>query len=785
MIINYWKTAWRNLRRNRTFTVINVGGLAVGMAACVLILVWLQQQISFDRFHANTDRLYKVWNRSASKSGEVNVWDITASPVGTTLQQQVPEIKQVARTYWPEEHLLTAAEKGINTTGLCVDPAFLTMFSFPLLQGSTAHALDGTNSIVLTRSLAQKIFGRTDVLNQLVQLDQKHTFKVTGVLQDLPSNTQFSFQYLLPWLFLQQNGMDSPSWTNFSYHTYVELQPGASEAAVDAKIKTLAIKQDKDGPELFLHPAAKWHLYSRFDNGKITGGQIETVRLMAIIAGLILLIACINFMNLSTAKSDKRAKEVGVRKVSGATKGALVMQFIVESILIAAVAAILAFVLVQLALPAFGTLVGSRLHMPYNNLLFWGCAALFVLVTGLLAGSYPAFFLSSFKPVKVLKGSFKAAHALVTPRKILVVLQFGLAVVFMISTVVIYEQIKYAQQRNSGYSRDHLVEHAISGDLGKNFDLLKHDLLSQGIASAVTRSSFSITTPASSTGAISWEGKSPDADVNFDLMGTTGDFIKTYQLQLLEGRDIDLANNKADSNACLVNEAAVQAMKMKNPVGKTLKRNGTDWQIVGVFKNFILASPFNPVNPMMVRATAGWSYNIAFRLNTKPGIPENLHRAEAVFKKYNPAYPFDYKFVEEKYAQKFDDQETTGSLAKLFAGLTIFISCLGLFGLAVYMAEERVKEVGVRKILGASVSSITLLLSKDFLKLVCISFVVGAPVAWWLVYRWLQDFNYRITLHWWMFAVAGAGMLLLAFVTVSVQVVKSATANPVKSLRTS
>jgi ABC-type antimicrobial peptide transport system permease subunit len=565
------------------------------------------------------------------------------------------------------------------------------------------------------------------------------------------------------------------------------LKPNASVASVNAKLKTFKPKYDKDDPkwEMFIYPLSRWRLYSSFTNGvEDGGGLIEYVRMFSIIAAFILLIACINFMNLSTARSEKRAKEVGIRKVVGARKGILISQFIGESILLAFIAGIIAVVIVQFSLPGFNKLLNEKIFIQYDNINEWLYFLGFIVFTGILAGSYPAFFLSSFQPIKVLKGTFKKAHALVTPRKVLVVLQFTFAIILIICTIIVKQQIDYARDRDTGYNKNNLIYHLFTGDIQKNFSLIKNELLSSGVASSVTKTSAPLTQSWSDGWGQEWEGKDPNDKTDFYRYNEDEGLGVTAGLTFVQGRDFDLKQFPTDSNGVILNESALKVMKFKNPMGKIIKDNGQNWHVVGVIKDFILTSPYQPTRPMLIYGAKAWFNTMLIKFNDKNSTAENLKKAETIFKKYNPEYPFEYKFIDEEYARKFQNEQFIGILAGIFAGLTIFISCLGLFGLATYMAENRIKEIGVRKVLGASVTGITTLLSKDFLKLVIVSFFIAAPVAWWAMNAWLKDYPYHVSVQWWVFVMAGLLSIVIALLTVSHQAIRAAVANPVKSLRT-
>ncbi len=787
MLKNYLKVALRNLLRNKGFSAINIFGLAIGMASAMLILLWIKNEVSYDQFHDKKDRIYNVWNRAVF-SDKLQCWSTTPKVLARTLEKDFPEVEQAARVNWQSNMLLTVGEKRLTVQGNIVDSNFLEIFSFQLLNGNPASVLDDMHSIVLTMELGKKLFGNTDPMGKLIKVDNKEIFTVTGILRTPPENSRFKFEYLLPWSYLRSQGQDDENWGNNSTATYVLLTPNANVELLNEKLKPFKPRYDKEEKtwEMFVYPISRWRLYSSFTNGvEDNNGRIAFVRLFGIIAGFILLIACINFMNLSTARSEKRAKEVGIRKVVGAQKRSLVAQFIGESVIMSFISAVIAFILVIITLPAFNRLIDEQVGVDYTSINLWLAFAAFILFTGLLAGSYPAFFLSSFQPVKVLKGTFRKAHALVTPRKVLVVLQFTFAIVLIICTIIVKQQIEYAKDRQSGYNKNNLVYHLFTGDIEKNFDLIKNELLSTGIATSVTKASSPLTQSWSDGWGQEWEGKDPNDKTDFYRYSEDGDLGVTAGLQFVIGRDLDLKQFPTDSTAMIINESALKVMKFKDPIGKKVKDNDEEWHIIGVIKDFILTSPYEPTKPMIILGPKSkWFGVILMKFNEQNTTAANLAKAEAIFKKYNAEYPFDYKFVDEEYAKKFEDERTTGTLAGIFAGLTILISCLGLFGLATYMAENRIKEIGVRKVLGASVSGITALLSKDFLKLVIVSFTLAAPLAWWAMHNWLENYPYRVQIHWWVFIIAGLLSILIAVLTVSYQAIKAAIANPVKSLRT-
>jgi putative ABC transport system permease protein len=790
MIKNFFKITYRNLLRNKGFSFINISGLAIGMASAVLILLWIQNEMSHDKFHAKGNRIYTANNRD-KYNGNVWAWSTTPKPLGPALKTSYPsDVEEVVRKNHAN-FLFTVGEKHINIQGSFVDSGFLNVFSFPLVKGDAATALRGICNIVITEKAAKKLFGNQEAMGKVVRIDSVDNFTVTGVLKDLPNNTAFSFDYLLPWSYMEKINQSDDNWVNNSIQTYILLKPGISQDAFDKKIQNITIDHTANTKtvsttKVFTQLFSDQWLYSKSENGQYVGGRIEQVKLFGIIAAFILLIACINFMNLSTARSEKRAKEVGIRKVVGAEKKSLVAQFIGESIVLAFLAGLLALVIVELSLGVFNTLVSKQLAINFGNLNFWMAAIGFILFTGLLAGSYPAFYLSSYQPIKVLKGTFKAAHAVVTPRKVLVVLQFTFAIALIICTIVVTHQIKYAQNREAGYNKDRLVYTFIQGDNEKHYDAIKNELISSGAAVSVTKSMSPITDSWSDGWGYTWPGSKPgDNKIDFIRFSSDADFVKTMGVQLVAGRDIDIKNYPGDSTSMLLNETAVEVMKLKNPVGTIIKEDdGRQWTVTGVIKDFVFQSPYQKVQQLMVSGPGSWFNVIHYKLNPALSTEKALQSARQVFNKYNPQYGFDYHFVDEGYAQKFNEEKRIGTLAGLFAGLTIFISCLGLFGLATYMAENRIKEIGVRKVLGASVGSITTLLSKDFLKLVIISFVIASPLAWYAMNQWLQTYTYRVSVEWWVFALTALLSVVIAIVTVSFQAIKAAIANPVKSLRT-
>ncbi len=781
--MNLIKTTFRSLKHNKFYSSVNIAGLAIGMAVAMLMFVWIYHEWSYDRFHTKEKQLYTVWNRS-ELDGSLRCWNWTPIPMAPTLKADYPDI--VATTRMRDNTMLyTNEDKKLNLATGITDPDFLTMFDFPLLQGDKETALKDPYSVILTEKIVGRLFDGENPMGKTVLIDNKYPVTVTGVMKDLPSNTTFRFEVLVPFSLQKIMGPYPDHWGSNVLQTYVELQPMASLDATNQAIRDIVKEHNNNDPvEAFLYPLNKYHLYTKFENGIPVGGLIDTLRLFGLIATLILLVACINFMNLSTARSEKRAKEVGVRKVMGGKRSSLVGQFLGESVITAFIAGILALALVLLALPVFETLMGTTMTLDLTSGWFWLAWSAFILFTGLLAGSYPAFYLSSFLPIKVLKGIFRAGQALVSPRKILVVVQFSVACFLIIATLIVHRQIKYGQNRESGYNKDLLIYHMLGTELKKNYELVRQDLLNSGAVLSVTKNSSPMSEGWNSTWGVNWKGKNPDAKTIFEIFFTDDDWVQTVGTTMIDGRDIDIHTYSTDSTAMLLNETAVKAMNLEHPIGEIINTQGKDWHVVGVFKDFILRSPYESVTPMMIGGPAGFFDVVHIKLNGTRSIADNLAMVEQVFKKYNPAYPFEYKFIDEAYARKFANEQRTSALAGWFAGLTIFISCLGLFALVSYMAETRKKEIGIRKVLGASVQSITTLLSKEFLILVLISFAIAAPIAWWAMNQWLNNYSYHTNVPWWIFVLVGFISLVIALFTVGFQAIKAATANPVNSIKT-
>jgi len=789
MLKNYFKTAWRNLVKNPMYSFINIAGLSVGMAVAILIGLWIHDELSFNKNFKNYNRVGQLW-QFVNFTGEKSSYNVVPVPLATELRSRYPEFKAVSVSAG-RKLILAAGEKKMEELGSYVDPVFTDMFSLNMVSGQR-NALKDMNSILLSATVAKNIFGSESAIGKLVTLGNKTSVKVAGVYEDFPKRSSFNdIHFLAAWDLLVANDNyalnANTAWDENSYQAYVQLDEGVDFAKVSAKIKDRRMVREnppKYKPEFFAFPMSRWHLYSDFKNGVNTGGLIQFVWLFGITGFFVLLLACINFMNLSTARSEKRAKEVGIRKSVGSVRRQLVFQFLSESLLVSILAFVAALLLAQLALPFFNAIAGKQIRILWANPLFWLAGLGFSVITGLIAGSYPAFYLSSFNPIKVLKGTFKAGRFAAVPRKVLVVLQFSVSVALIIGTLVVFRQIQFAKNRSVGYARQKMIETNISTpQMMSHYNAIRNDLLNTGAVYDMSASSGSVTVQYGGTTDISWKGKTPDMRPLVMSNSITHDYGRTVGWQIKEGRDFS-RNFPNDSAAVILNETAVKLMEFRQPVGEFIKLSGKDYQVIGVINDMIKENPFAPVNPSFFRLNYKGVNVMNIKLATKYNTSTALTKVESVLKKYNPENLFAYNFVDEKYAQKFGDEERIGKLSAFFATLAIFISCLGLFGVASFVAEQRTKEIGVRKVLGATVYNVWKLLSREFIVLVLVSLLIAIPVAYYFMHKWLLNYEYRAPLSWWIFAVAGCSAIMITICTVSFQAIKAALANPVKSLRT-
>ncbi len=785
MLKNYALITIRNLFRNKVYSFINVAGLAIGLTCSMLIFLWVQDELSFDTFHPKADRLYQVWI-NAKFDGEINSWRSVPLPTAEAMKTANSHIQNATVTNWGGEYLLTVDERPISQHGYYAGSEFLEMFEFPLLQGEATNVLDEPYSIVITQSTAKALFGDKDPMDQVVRFNDAHDLKVTGILKDVPTNSSFEFDFLVPWSLSEQTSdqtkRDQDNWGNYSYQAFVELSDPSHLADVNNSIRGMLIDHGEKELEqaFFLYPMLRWRLHANFENGIEEGGMADYVRLFTVIAVFILLIACINFMNLATARSERRAREVGIRKSVGSSRRELIAQFMGESIFISVIAFLVAVLLTELALPFYNELVDKELFMNYTSSVFWLASLGVVLFTGIVAGSYPALYLSSFQPVKVLKGKVKTGKNASTPRQVLVVLQFGFAILLIIGTIVIYQQIQLVQNRELGYEQENLISVRRTTDLDKNYDVVKNELLQSEIVEAMTRSNSDIT-QVNSNNFLSWPGKPEEQRVLFVTIVADYDYTKTMGIEVLQGRDFskDFSN---DTSAIIINQAALDIMQLDDPMGTQLELWDEKRTLVGVVDNVLMGSPYEPVRPMFV-VLNDWGGAITLRLAKTDNLPEALAQVEDVFKKYNPAYPFEYEFMDEEFQKKYTTINLTRRLANVFAVLALLITGLGLFGLASYTAEQRNKEIGIRKVLGASVLSIITLMSKDFSRLVIIAFVIATPLAWWALDTYLERYTIRTDIYWWIFPLTGIIALVFALLFVVSQALRAAQGDPVKALR--
>ncbi len=791
MLKSFFTTAWRNLANNKVYSALNIIGLGAGMAVALLIGLWVLNEYSYDRFLPGYQQVYQVEMNNTSDRGVVNTQQAVSLPLATTLRKTFPEIAVVAESDWFENHDLLVGDKKIYSAGGMTGEDFFSIFHYPFLQGDPATALHDPYSIVLTASTAKALFGDTAAMGKTVRIDNLHNLKVTGILQDIPKNSSMQFNYLVPFSYRIATDNDikeaTTYWYNNSFQLFVALKPNADYAKLAPKIKDIVYNNAPNmrsaKPEIWFHPLKSWRLWSDFKDGRSVGGFIDYVRMFSIIGFLVLIIACINFMNLSTARSERRAREVGVRKAIGSQRRDLILQFLIESVLTTAIAGALSILFVQLALPAFNNLTTSAIYIPFSSFLFWLTIAVFTVLTGLLAGSRPAIYLSSFNAVTVLKGSFKTGRSGALARKVLVTAQFTCSIALIISTIIIYQQVQYAKDRPTGYNSARLVETDMSDDLFNHYEALRNDLLQTGLVRDVAKASSSPTYIGAGTEIESWPGKTTgDRTVQIGLISASANYFRTLGVELLEGRDFD-DSWSADTACVILNEAAIRHIGLEHPVNQIITWNGgTRARVIGIVKDALMESPFAEVRPTVFTHGRGGNA-ILYRLNAGTNNHDAIAKIAPIFNHYNPAFPYIYTFVDEEYNKKFDLETLVGKLASLFAALAIFISCLGLFGLAAYVAEQRTKEIGVRKVLGASVSQIWFLLSRDFLGLVAISALIASPIALYFLHQWLSKYPYRITIGPAVFVLAAGIALLITLITISFQAIRAASANPVTSLR--
>jgi ABC-type antimicrobial peptide transport system permease subunit len=786
MIKNYFKVAWRNILKRKAFSFINIGGLALGMASCLLLLLYVVYHLNYDKQFDKMDNLYMVEN---NQPGDGKVYTFAATPglMALQIKADIPGVEAAIRTVnYGASGLLTYRDNSFKKSGLFADPAFFSIFNYHFIKGNPATALVQPNSIVMTKEMAGILFGDADPIGKIIKRNDKTELMVSGVIDNVPPNATFQFDYVLPWqIFENENSfVKTAGWGSNFCQTLVLLKGPQYFARADAILrKMINTHQDGYKAEAMLFPFLKLHLHSKFENGKSVGGFIDQIHLFIILAICILLIACVNFMNLSTARSEERAKEVGIRKAIGSDQKMLVMQFIIESVLLSFFSLILAIIILAASLPFFNNLLNVRLAIPFQQLNVILMLFALALVTGLISGSYPAFYLSSFKPISVLKGVFKGGRGALSIRQVMVVVQFTFAVFLITATICIYRQIKYVQDKPIGFDRNNLVEVKAEGNLGQKTDLVINELKQNNVIADATSLSASITGGGNNTWGVTWPGKRADQKVLISVLHFGYDFSKTTGVKIVQGREFSSQfPSDTAGKTVMINEAAAAVMNLKHPVG-TIINWGMPLTIVGVYKDFVWGSPYEKTAPMISMCSISGGSVIAMRLNPNKSIKTNIDGISAKLKNINPAYPPVISFVDSDFGKKFENEKLLATLANLFGGLAIIISCLGLLGLAAYAAEQRVKEIGVRKVLGASIGSLAALLSRDFIKLVGIAIVIAVPVSVWALNKWLQNYEYHINLSWWVIALASVITIVIALLTVCYQAIKAALANPVKSLR--
>jgi putative ABC transport system permease protein len=789
MIRNYLKIAWRNISRNKAHTFINVAGLSVGLVCSLLILLWVQNELSVDAFYKNGPQLYSVYERQYydhKVHGSFNTPGITADE----MKKVLPEVEHAVNVGFGQKNTFQVGDKILKQEGSSAGTDYFNVFGFKLLQGSAQTALNTPVSLAISHKMANAFFGSPQAaIGKTIRYENSKNFTITAVFEDLPKNSSQKFEYLINWFnFLEENSW-AREWGNQGPSTYIMLRADADPVKFEKKITRFLDHYSGTNRktatfiiDLGIQRFDEQYLHSNFEDGKFIGGRIEYVRLFSIVALFILLIACINFMNLSTARSVKRAKEIGVRKVVGAVRSALVQQFISESLLITSISVIISLLLLVVLLPVFNQVTQKEIELPFNQAAFWVKLMLITLITGLVSGSYPALFLSSFNPVKVLKGTLKLDSGTTLFRKGLVVFQFALSVVLITGTIVISRQMNYIQSKNLGYDKENLVYVPIEGTLLTKYNIFKEEALRLPGIQAVTRITSTPTNIQNGTGGVDWTGRDPNVNIQFVQASVGYDFVKTMNVKLLDGRDFS-KDFPTDSVGYILNEAALKRIGYKKPIGQPLTFWGRRGKVIGLIKDFHFNSMHEEIKPLILRSRADENYG-SILIRTQAGkTREALASVEQLYKQLNPAFPFTYYFSDEEYQKLYQNEQIVDKLSNAFAFLAIFISCLGLLGLAMFTAEQRIKEIGIRKVLGASVQSLFALLSSEFLLLVVIALFIALPIAWYAAGQWLQGFAYRTPIQWWMFALSGVLIVMIALVTVSFQAIKAALINPIKSLR--
>ncbi len=787
MLRNYLQTSVRNLLRNPFYAFINSAGFAVGIACSMLIMLWIYDEMTFDGFHPKLNRIHQVWINQTF-NGKTDAMISVPGPAYEELKNAHSHISRTVLADWRSNPLLTVGETKIRKGAFHVTEEFLEVFQFPLIKGMRENVLDDPTSIVITESTAKALFNNEDPINKVIRVNNLSDLKVTGVLKDIPGNSSFQFDCLMAFNHLEQTQKEvkevRASWDEYTFQVFVELKSANDKETVEGAIKDLIAKKNPSDikREIFLYPMERWRLHSNFENGKESGGIIVYFQWTAEIAALILIMACINFMNLATARSEGRAREVGIRKVVGSGRRELVLQFLGESFIMTAISFAFALLLVELALPIFNQFVQKQLFIDFTSIRFWMATVFLVLFTSLISGSYPAFYLSAFQPVKVLKGKIKAGKEAASLRRVLVMVQFGVAIFLIVGTIVLYQQMQLLKGRDLGYDQEGLITVHSNGTINADFKIIKDELLQTDVVNAVSQSSNAIIRDGVSR-FLSWPGKPADQHVEFLAIAAGYDYTKTMGIAMLEGRDFS-ADFKSDTAAIIVNQAALDIMGLQNPIGAQLELDGMKRELIGVMDNVLMGSPYQPIGPMLIVLLPNWSSVVSVRLSKTNDLQASLSKVESIFKKCNPDFPFEYSFVDVDFEKKFSRINLMNKLINLFSGLAILITGLGLLGLAAFTAEQRTKEIGIRKVMGATVGSLIILLSRDFSKLVLIAFAISSPIVWWVINDFIvNEYPIHVEISWWIMPLVGLGVLVFAIIIVSTQAFRAAKSNPVDSLR--
>lgn len=792
MIKNYLKIAWRNLLKNKRATIINVLGLSFGLSIFILISLWILHGLQYDQYHKNYDSIGQIY-QTQTQNGEM----FTGQAVPLPLEQELKtnyadQFEHIIMASWTDDHILSAGDKHLTQTGIFMDKDAPEMLSLEFLKGND-NALAEPGSIILSSSAAKAIFGEEDPMGQLMKINQHLDVKVSGVFKDLPNNTTFQhLQFIAPWsLYVKSQPWierNRDVWDNNSFQCFVQVAAGKSFSSVndivaDAKQNKVSEGQKRFKAKLTIHPMSKWYLYDQWENGQVVGGQIDSIHMFAVIAVFVLLLACVNFINLSTARSQRRAKEVGIRKTVGSSRSQLIWQFLMESILIACIAFLIAVLLSALALPFFNQIVNQQITYPFFWWPFWITGLSLSIITGLLAGAYPALYLSSFQPLRVLKGSLRVGKSSSIQRKVLVTFQFTISIILVIGTWIVFQQIQHGLNREKGYEQQGLLTVQMSAPqfYGK-YEVLNYRLKQEGLITALAESSSSLTSVNSNSGGFDWDGKDPNFIPDFAVNSVTHDFGETVKWNIHTGRDFS-REFATDSNAVVINKALVEFTGIENPVGTVLRWGDDQFTIIGVVDDMVVSSPYRKVKQAIYFLTDENVNWIVLRINPNRPTSEVLTGLEKVFKEVIPDAAYNFQFVNDQYAHKFESEQRTAHSALLFTFFAILISALGLFGLASFVAEQRTKEIGIRKVIGASVLQLWNTLSLNFIVLTLLACLIAAPMAYMIMQSWLQQFTYKINISWWVFLLTMLGSLLMTIIVVSRQTIKVVRANPVNSLR--